>query len=350
MRFEHEFYLSLPIDKAWAVVTDIERIAPCMPGAQLEEANGDSYKGSVKVRVGPITTQYRGTAVIVEKDAAARRMVLDGKGADSFGQGNAAAAVVGLLHDEGERTRVTLTTDLQISGKVAQLGQGVMKDVSAKLLKQFVTNLEKKLSAEGPPVAATPEPSPQPAASPAPVSGTASPPVADASVAGHDGNACCGGRRSGIGGIGRRSGGDSGGFPGRRARSIGADNGRRRGDRDGAAQDRGARSGGDRHPSGGRKRGAGPLRPDHRSDHRHSRAGRRTAVLKKRAMALLAPGGSPPCPRHASPATALAEAAGDDLRFPRSDRVGKQAALSEAGLPIPTAPNSPGYGTTDNGY
>jgi carbon monoxide dehydrogenase subunit G len=183
MRFEHEFYLSLPIDKAWAVVTDIERIAPCMPGAQLEEANGDSYKGSVKVRVGPITTQYRGTAVIVEKDAAARRMVLDGKGADSFGQGNAAAAVVGLLHDEGERTRVTLTTDLQISGKVAQLGQGVMKDVSAKLLKQFVTNLEKKLSAEGPPVAATPEPSPQPAASPAPVSGTASPPVADASVA-----------------------------------------------------------------------------------------------------------------------------------------------------------------------
>jgi carbon monoxide dehydrogenase subunit G len=183
MRFEHEFYLSLPIDKAWAVVTDIERIAPCMPGAQLEEANGDSYKGSVKVRVGPITTQYRGTAMIVEKDAAARRMVLDGKGADSFGQGNAAAAVVGLLHDEGERTRVTLTTDLQISGKVAQLGQGVMKDVSAKLLKQFVTNLEKKLATEGPALAATPEPSPQPAASPAPVSGTASQPVADASVA-----------------------------------------------------------------------------------------------------------------------------------------------------------------------
>jgi uncharacterized protein len=153
MQFEHEFYLPLPIDQAWAVLTDIERIAPCMPGAQLEEINGNQYKGSVKIRVGPITTQYRGTAVMLEQDAAARRMVLEGKGADSFGQGNAAANAVGYLHEEGERTRVTLTTDLQISGKVAQLGQGVMKDVSAKLLKQFVSNLEKKLAAEGPPAA-----------------------------------------------------------------------------------------------------------------------------------------------------------------------------------------------------
>lgn len=154
MQFEHEFYLPLPIEQAWAVLTDIERIAPCMPGAQLEEIDGNSYKGSVKIRVGPITTQYRGTAVMLEKDRTAYRMVLEGKGADSFGQGNAAANAVGFLHDEGDRTRVTLTTDLQISGKVAQLGQGVMKDVSAKLLKQFVTNLEKKLAAEGPPAAA----------------------------------------------------------------------------------------------------------------------------------------------------------------------------------------------------
>jgi carbon monoxide dehydrogenase subunit G len=168
MQFEHEFYLPLPIDRAWAVLTDIERIAPCMPGAQLEEIDGNHYKGSVKIRVGPITTQYRGTAVMLEQDAAARRMVLEGKGADSFGQGNAAANAVGFLHDEGERTRVTLTTDLQISGKVAQLGQGVMKDVSAKLLKQFVSNLEKKLAAEGPspaPAAITQEPPAEDAAS-----------------------------------------------------------------------------------------------------------------------------------------------------------------------------------------
>jgi carbon monoxide dehydrogenase subunit G len=179
MQFEHEFYLPLPINQAWAVLTDIERIAPCMPGAQLEEIDGNHYKGSVKIRVGPITTQYRGTAVMLEQDAAARRMVLEGKGADSFGQGNAAAHAVGFLHEEGDRTRVTLTTDLQISGKVAQLGQGVMKDVSAKLLKQFVTNLEKKLAAEGPPsasVAVTPEP-PSGIAAPAPESAVAKTPA-----------------------------------------------------------------------------------------------------------------------------------------------------------------------------
>jgi uncharacterized protein len=116
-----------------------------MPGAELTEVDGDTYHGTVKVKVGPITVQYRGTASIVEKDEAAHRVVLKAAGRDARGQGNASATVTALMTPNGDSTMVSIGTDLSIAGKVAQFGRGVMSDVSAKLLEQFVNNIEADL-------------------------------------------------------------------------------------------------------------------------------------------------------------------------------------------------------------
>ena len=175
MRFEHDFTLRLSKAEAWNVLTDVPRIAPCMPGATLECVEGDTYKGAVSVKVGPIATKYRGQAAMVERDDAAYRIVLDGKGAESTGSGGATAHMVGTLHDAGDgRTQVMLTTDMQLSGKIAQLGQGMIKDVSARLLAQFVKNLEAKLAAEG-------AQAPAPTVAPAP--GAAATPIQSSALA-----------------------------------------------------------------------------------------------------------------------------------------------------------------------
>jgi len=142
MELAHEFTVSTPIDRAWAVLTDVERIAPCMPGAELTGVDGDTYHGLVKVKVGPITAQYKGTASFVEKDAAAHRAVLKAAGRDARGQGNASATVTAVMTEQGDGTRVTIATNMTVSGRVAQFGRGVMADVTAKLLQQFVGNLE----------------------------------------------------------------------------------------------------------------------------------------------------------------------------------------------------------------
>ena len=142
MKTEDQFRVDDPIDEAWRVLLDVERIAPCMPGAQLQEIEGDEYRGVVKVKVGPITAQYKGAAKIVEADEAARRIVLKGEGRDTRGQGNASATVTVLLAEDGGGTKVDVDTDLNVTGKVAQFGRGVMADVSAKLLAQFVSSLE----------------------------------------------------------------------------------------------------------------------------------------------------------------------------------------------------------------
>ncbi len=142
MELAHEFTVNTPIDQAWAVLTDVERIAPCMPGAELTEVDGDTYHGLVKVKVGPITAQYKGTASFVEKDEAAHRAVLKAAGRDARGQGNASATVTAVMTEQGDGTRVAITTDMTVSGRVAQFGRGVMADVTAKLLQQFVDNLE----------------------------------------------------------------------------------------------------------------------------------------------------------------------------------------------------------------
>jgi carbon monoxide dehydrogenase subunit G len=146
VELNNEFEVDRPIDQAWDVLTDVERIAPCLPGAQLQEIEGDEYRGIVKVKVGPITAQYKGKATFVEKDEAAKRAVLKAEGRDSRGQGNASALITAQLSEEGSgRTRVRVQTDLTVTGKVAQFGRGVMADVSEKLMGQFVDNLEAKV-------------------------------------------------------------------------------------------------------------------------------------------------------------------------------------------------------------
>src|SRR4051794_15076103 len=143
MEITDSFRVSTPIDQTWNVLLDLERIAPCMPGAQLQEVEGDEYRGIVKVKVGPITAQYKGAARIAEVDAPNRRVVLDASGRDTRGQGNAKATIVVQMAEEGGGTKVDVNTDLQITGKVAQFGRGVLVDVSTKLLGQFVESLER---------------------------------------------------------------------------------------------------------------------------------------------------------------------------------------------------------------
>ena len=143
MELSNEFVVPVAIDEAWGLLTDVERIAPCMPGAELQEIDGDEYRGVVKVKVGPITAQYKGKATFVEKDDAGHRAVLRAEGRDTRGQGNANATITATLVSEGDGTRVKVVTDLAITGRAAQFGRGVMADVSTKLLGQFVSCLEK---------------------------------------------------------------------------------------------------------------------------------------------------------------------------------------------------------------
>ena len=143
MEIADSFRVSTPIADTWKVLLDIEGIAPCLPGAQLQEIDGNDYKGVVKVKVGPITAQYKGTATLTVADEAAHRIVLDASGRDTRGQGNAKAQIVVTMNEDDGGTRVDVVTDLAITGKVAQFGRGVLDDVSAKLLRQFVENLER---------------------------------------------------------------------------------------------------------------------------------------------------------------------------------------------------------------
>lgn len=151
MQITDQFRVDVPVDQAWRVFLDVERIAPCMPGAQLQEIEGDEYRGIVKVKVGPISAQYKGVARIVEADEDAHRIVIRAEGRDTRGQGNAAANVTATLAADGDGTNVEIDTDLQVTGKVAQFGRGVMADVSSKLLGQFVECLHAKVLADDAP-------------------------------------------------------------------------------------------------------------------------------------------------------------------------------------------------------
>ncbi len=145
MELINEFEVDAPLDVVWSVLTDVERIAPCLPGAQLQEVEGDEYRGVVKVKVGPITAQYKGAASFVEKDDAGYRAVLRAEGRDTRGTGNAAADITAEMAPTATGTLVTVTTDLKVTGKVAQFGRGVMADVSKKLMGQFADNLSELL-------------------------------------------------------------------------------------------------------------------------------------------------------------------------------------------------------------
>jgi hypothetical protein len=148
MELNNEFEVAVPVERAWAVLTDLERLAPCLPGAQLREVEGDEYRGAVKIKVGPITTSYDGAIRFIERDEPAHRMVLKAEGRETRGQGNVSAVITATMSPLGEGTSVVVATDLTISGKVAQFGRGVLADVSAKLLDQFVANLESTVLAK----------------------------------------------------------------------------------------------------------------------------------------------------------------------------------------------------------
>jgi uncharacterized protein len=178
MRIEDRFTVPLPVEEAWEVLLDLERIAPCMPGAQLKEVHGDDYHGVVKVKLGAITAQFKGVARFVEVDEGARRAVMRAEGREMRGQGNAAATVTATLEETEGGTEVVIDTDMHITGKVAQFGRGVMGDVSSKLLGEFARCLETDLlSGKEPPAEAEqPAPATAAAAEPAGDTGDAAPP------------------------------------------------------------------------------------------------------------------------------------------------------------------------------
>jgi len=154
MKIANEFTISVPIDEAWDVLSDLEQVVPLMPGAQLTGRDGDDYLGKVKVKVGPVTSEFSGKANFVERDQEHHRAVINARGREARGSGNAAATVTTQLDSDGDRTRVTVDTDLKIVGKLAQFGSGMLQQVSEKLLGEFVQSLEAKLAASAQPVAA----------------------------------------------------------------------------------------------------------------------------------------------------------------------------------------------------
>jgi uncharacterized protein len=155
VELNNEFRVAVPAAKTWEVLTDVERVAPCLPGATLLSVDGDRFTGAVKVKVGPITVSYKGEASFQEKDATAQRVVLKASGKETRGNGTASALVTAQLKDEGDATRVVITNDLTISGKAAQFGRGVLADVATNLIGQFAKSLQASVLGDLAPAAAT---------------------------------------------------------------------------------------------------------------------------------------------------------------------------------------------------
>jgi carbon monoxide dehydrogenase subunit G len=148
MELTHRFSVPVPVEEAWAHFNDIASVAECFPGAAVTSADGDSFQGSVKVKLGPIALLYNGSGTFTEKDDVAHRFVVDAKGKDKRGNGTAGAVVtLSMTEQTGDATDVEVLTDLAITGKPAQFGRGVMQDVSDKLLGQFMNCLEQRLAA-----------------------------------------------------------------------------------------------------------------------------------------------------------------------------------------------------------
>jgi carbon monoxide dehydrogenase subunit G len=163
VQLEHSFTVPVELEQAWQVLLDIERIAPCMPGAAIDSIDGDDFTGTVKVRLGPIGLTYKGKASFVTKDEAAHRAVINAQGKDARGNGTASATVTATLSAQDDGTLVVVHTDLNITGKPAQFGRGVMVDVGNKLIGQFADCLAGKLSDPGDATAtAEPEATAQP--------------------------------------------------------------------------------------------------------------------------------------------------------------------------------------------
>ena len=145
MKINNEFTVSAPVEKAWDVILDLERVAPCLPGASIQETDGDEYKGTMKVKIGPITATYKGTVKFEETDEQNRRAVLNAKG--SGGQGTASATITSTMEEQDGKTKVNVETDMKLSGRAAQFGRGgIAQDVASKMLTRFAECLEQEIS------------------------------------------------------------------------------------------------------------------------------------------------------------------------------------------------------------
>jgi uncharacterized protein len=161
MKLEHSFKVAAPLDRVWEALIDVERVAPCLPGAEVTEAGeGGTYRGTFSVRLGPTTAAYRGELTMEEADAAAHRAVMRASGQDKRGQGSAKATIVSTMREEGDATTVDVETDFTITGRLARFGRGGMiQDVSNRLLRDFSDCLQKTIEAsEATPAAAASEP------------------------------------------------------------------------------------------------------------------------------------------------------------------------------------------------
>ena len=145
MRIENDMHVSASMEEAWALLTDIPAIAPCLPGAKLIGQDGHTYEGTMKVKVGPIVAEYSGTATVVEMNKTDRTVKLTASGRDKRGAGNASADIFASMVEDDGGTTVSIATDLKVAGKVAQFGRGAMADISKKLLGQFAECIEAKL-------------------------------------------------------------------------------------------------------------------------------------------------------------------------------------------------------------
>jgi carbon monoxide dehydrogenase subunit G len=193
MQLENKFTIEAPIDKAWEALNTPETVAPCFPGATLQEYEGDSFTGTVKVKLGPISLTYKGKGTYVSRDDANHKVVIEANGRDSRGNGTASATVTGTMVADGPtRTAVTMVTDMTITGRPAQFGRGVISDVADKIIGQFSACVASKLAPAAeeaaPPAPAAPSPAPAPsaagAAAPAPAAGSVAAPAMGGSTNG----------------------------------------------------------------------------------------------------------------------------------------------------------------------
>ena len=164
MKLENEFTVPASIDQAWAVLLDVPRVAPCLPGATVEEGQGEEgeYKGQMKIKIGPITASYKGTVKIQEADEAAHTVAMRAQAKDARGQGTAAATITSTMQEVADGTKITVVTDMRVTGPAAQFGRGVMQDVSAKLMTRFAECLAEQMQTQ------EAEPEPEAAAAPEP--------------------------------------------------------------------------------------------------------------------------------------------------------------------------------------
>src|SRR5215212_7867764 len=159
MKINNEFTVGAPIHQAWDTMLNLKRIAPCLPGAAIQDEKGEGeYDGTMKVKIGPITANYKGTVKIEEADEESHRAVLQATGRDARGQGTASASIVSTLQEEGDGTKVSVETDMKLTGRAAQFGRGIAQDVATKMLDQFASCLEVEITGGAEEGAAAAEP------------------------------------------------------------------------------------------------------------------------------------------------------------------------------------------------